>query len=248
MFLNSYFLTGAVFCLGLIIGSFLTMASWRLPRKMPWTGRSKCVCGQDIKNIFLVPVLGWVLQQGRAACCGNKIPIRYPLIELTTGLIYAFIACRYGFTVEALLLLIFSAILILMIIIDLEHQLLLDSLNIALAANALLWIVAQNGNVMLNGLAGLFLAAVAYATALGVEKFMKKEALGGGDIKFMFVAGLWLGWALIPWFFILSGIAGIIFGVLWKSFLKQAVFPFGPALCTALFILVTGRDWFLMLL
>ena len=239
----------AAITLGGIIGSFLTMASYRLPMGESWNGRSRCKnCQQTIKARHLIPIASWLLARGKSGCCGQRISGRYPAIEILTIISFLIIFFTNGLIINAAFLILLACLLILIVVIDFENQIILDSLNIALAISGLAYAFWHGDTVLYNLLAGIVLGSIAYLSAIFMDKWLGRESLGGGDIKFLAAAGIWTGLSVLPWLLILGGMIGIILGLIWQKIKKSAVFPFGPALCAALFILVIWRDWFAALL
>ena len=93
---------GAVFggVFGAVIGSYLTCVTWRIPRRMSILGRSICpACGQELQARWNVPIFGWLVLRGRARCCGARIPVRYPLIELAAAIVGAIVGAAAGIIV-----------------------------------------------------------------------------------------------------------------------------------------------------
>jgi leader peptidase (prepilin peptidase)/N-methyltransferase len=239
---------GAVF-LGLILGSFATALSYRVPRGISIAAvkRSRCpACRKSLGVPDLVPLLSWVFLKGRCRHCGARIGWRYPLIELATlALCLAFYAV-YGLTAETFLIFALAPVLVSILDIDLHHKIIPDSLNMAilltgvglLFVNALLagspldFILSKGvnaaGGSLLYGLGSLLLRQGAMAV-------MRREPMGIGDVKFYAAAGFWLGLnaEAAALFMIVSGFSGMIAALLWKKRTGEAEAPFGPALVIA---------------
>ena len=138
-----------------------------------------------------------------------------------------------------------------MLIIDLEHMILPDQLQIIVFIFGLIFIYFQiEGGLSLGNTLELYGAALAssaaffllaFALAKGGQFFLKREALGMGDVKFFAVAGLWLGLLALPAFLCLAGLAGVLLGAGWRFVVKQELFPFGPALILTFFLLILLR-------
>jgi prepilin signal peptidase PulO-like enzyme (type II secretory pathway) len=131
-----------------------------------------------------------------------------------------------------------------MLVIDLEHMILPDQLQIILYALGLLFVWFEKGT--LHGVGGALISSLVYsglafALAMGGRFFLKRDALGMGDVKFFAVAGLWLGLAALPVFMLVGGVLGVILGLIWKHYVKQDAFPFGPALIASFFLLILLR-------
>lgn len=222
-----FFILFAVF--GLLIGSFLNVCIYRLPRNQSvLTPPSHCpICSSRLKPQDLFPVFSWLWLHGRCRYCHARISFRYLFVELLTAGFYAWSFLAFGLTVMLLKSLIFASFLIIIIFIDMEFQLILDKVLLFLAGAGFiinLW-AGQIGmwEMIITGLsAGGFFLLIAIVTRGG---------MGGGDIKFAAVVGLWLGAALTVTAlfiaFILGGIGGIMVLVLKLKGRKDYI-PFGP--------------------
>ena len=186
---------GAIlFALGAVFGSAVTALSWRLPRNQSWVhGRSRCPsCGHTLGPLELVPLLSWLTARGRCRSCGSRVPARYPLIELSCALWAVLAWQRLGLVPELAPVLLWGWIMVALVVIDADFQLLPDALTfpgtlIAVAAaligpgprHALLGIAVGSGY--------LWFFAWAWRT------FLKREGMGGGDIKLAAMFGALLG-------------------------------------------------------
>ncbi len=123
---------GAAAALGLVVGSFLNVVVHRLPRgeSIAFPGSRCPACGRPIRPWENVPVASWLLLRGRCAGCGGAISLRYPLVEATTGLLFAAIAWRYGLAPESLLWMAFGAGLFAAALIDLDHRIIPDAISL----------------------------------------------------------------------------------------------------------------------
>ena len=183
-----------LFALGAVFGSAVTALSWRLPRGESWArGRSRCpACGHRLGPLELVPLLSWLAARGRCRRCRSRISVRYPIIELACA-VWAVLAWqRLGLVPELAPVLLWGWMMVALVVIDVDFQLLPDALTlpgtlVALAAAllgpgsrfALLGIVVGSGY--------LWLFAWAWKT------FLKREGMGGGDIKLAAMFGALLG-------------------------------------------------------
>lgn len=235
--------------LGLVVGSFLSALTWRLPRGGSVArGRSACVhCGRTLSVRDLVPVLSWLAARGRCRACGGAIPARYPLIEATTAVLFMAIAVRAASVEQAVALAGLAAVLVALAVIDLEHGLLPDVLTLAAVPPALAvrWLGAAAGGggsgadvlaaaVIGGGVAGL----AAWGLKAAFQAATGRDGLGWGDVKFLAVAGLLLRPWEWPLFLLLAGGLGVGMGLAWRAAGRGAEFPFGPALIAALLALL----------
>lgn len=236
-----FYVTAAI--LGLLFGSFASLAAYRLPRGEPVvTGRSRCPhCGQELGVADLVPVLSYIRARGKCRYCAAPVSPRYPLIEIATAILFVLALAAAGPGLPAIVLGLLAVGLVIITAIDLEHQIIPDQASLALGAlgvayHALLdnrmdgWISAGAG-----ALAGF---TIAWALRIVFQRLKGREALGFGDVKFFAVAGLWTGISGLADFMMISGLAGILFAVGWRWRGGDAVFPFGPALAVGLYAVV----------
>jgi leader peptidase (prepilin peptidase)/N-methyltransferase len=197
------------FVFGTIVGSFLNVCIYRIPEERSVVSPgSACSCGQAIVWYDNIPILSWILLRGRARCCGGYFSVRYPLIELLTGVL--FFLCWLFFTPwVALAGMVFCSILVCATFIDLDHMIIPDRFTIggAVVGVVLAFLVPglhgfDSGIALLDsmrsGLAaiiGLLVgSAVVLWIALLAEIVLKKEAMGFGDVKFLGAIGAFTGW------------------------------------------------------
>jgi leader peptidase (prepilin peptidase)/N-methyltransferase len=217
---------------GLLVGSFLNVVAYRLPRGESLVHpRSRCPgCGTPIAPYDNVPVLSWLLLRGRCRRCGTPISPRYPLVELATGVLYALVVLVADAPVDVALGLLLVTALVPITLIDLERRLIPNRITLpaaiaAVAAGVLLDIDVVPEQLIAGAAAGGFflIAALAYPRGMGM-----------GDVKLAGVLGLYLGRGVAPALFI-ALIAGVLVGALViarkgaREGRKTAV-PFGPFL------------------
>ena len=247
---------GSVFIFGLIIGSFLNVCIYRLPRKesVAWPSSHCPLCGSAISALYNIPILSYILLKGRCRSCKSPISIRYPLVELLTGALFSLVVSRYHLSPYALISLAFTAILIVGSIIDIEHRIIpniLNYLGTILAGVGLIFsylpITPVEGAVGFLAGGGFF-----YLAAVASPYLFKKEGMGGGDIKLIAFLGLYLGWKKVFLTIFLGSLIGAVTGIgliALKVTEKKDLIPFGPYLSVAGFIsLMWGNeiiDWYL---
>ena len=199
---------------GLVIGSFLNVVIHRLPREMSLLRpRSHCPgCGALVRWYDNVPLLSYLALRGRCRACRTPISPRYPLVELASAGLLVAVAARFGLTVAGLAAALFVLLLLTLALIDLEHRLLLDVLTLpGIAAGLLLaplggsLVVPLGGAVLhssgpaLSALASSLLGAaigalVPYVVIVGYRLIRGAEGMGLGDVKFLAMIGVFLGW------------------------------------------------------
>jgi leader peptidase (prepilin peptidase)/N-methyltransferase len=228
---------------GMLIGSFLNVVVYRLPRGESLSRpRSRCPgCGAPIAPYDNIPVLSWVMLRGHCRRCGEPISIRYPLVELTTGVLYALVVVAKDDAVDIALGLLLVTALVPITLIDLELRLIPNRITLpaavaALLAGVLLDISFVPEQLIAGAAAGGFflLAALAYPRGMGM-----------GDVKLAGMLGLYLGRAVAPAIF-----AGLMAGVVVGAAViarkgaregRKTAVPFGPFLALgAIFGLFAG--------
>lgn len=218
--------------------------------------RSFCPnCKTTISAINNIPLLSYCLQRGRCKHCKHPISIRYPIVELVSCLVALFAAWSLGFNLTLVYALVFCWILICLFFIDLEHQLLPDSLTLSL-----LWLgLLANTQSLFTFLSDAVISCViAY---LSLWLFMKlfyllrgKIGMGNGDFKLFAAFGAWFGWTQLPLILMIASFSGAVVGSLYlwiKQQKKDTPISFGPFLCVAgFFSLFWGKtfmNWYLSL-
>jgi leader peptidase (prepilin peptidase)/N-methyltransferase len=237
--------------LGLILGSFTTAISYRVPLGVSWGAkRSSCpVCHTNLGVFDLIPVLSWCLGGGKCRYCKTKISIRYPLIELVSLILCLSVYVAYGLNIQSMFVISAVPFLFALFLIDIKHLILPNQLVAVLfliGAVRLVYFWSLNGFMVDDGLevlvhyvfAVLVFSFVSWGAGFVTGKILKKESLGFGDVKFFGVSGLWLGMDYLPVFMIISGGLAVFIALIWRYKMKSELFPFGPALISAFFILL----------
>lgn len=222
---------GFAFVLGCVIGSFLNVLVFRIPRNLDFVrGRSFCpACGRQLAAKDLVPLLSWVFLKGRCRYCGARISPRYPLVELAGGLLALLSVWRFGWSAGGATAFCVCAVLLTVALIDWDTHEIPDGLLIALGicAAASLW--TMPGLTFVERCVGL----VCVSLPMALINLIKPTSFGWGDVLLMGAAGFLLGWknTLLAMFFAL--ILGGGYGVyLLAGRIKSGKdhFAFGPAL------------------
>lgn len=254
--------------LGLLVGSFLNVVVHRLPIMMEraWrqeaqdllaeaadvempTGatspynlsvpRSACPhCGHLIRWYENIPVLSYLLLQGRCRQCKARISARYPLIELLTAVLSLGVALTLPPSLGTLAWLVFFWALIALAFIDLDTQLLPDQITLpllwlGLLVSLLSWHDTALNDAVIGAMAGYLSLWLVYH---GFRLLTGKEGMGYGDFKLFAVFGAWFGWQALPLIILLSSVVGAVIGLLMMLLLgrdRQIPIAFGPYLCAA---------------
>jgi leader peptidase (prepilin peptidase)/N-methyltransferase len=218
------------------------------------TPRSACpTCKAPIKAWQNIPVVSWLLLRGRCAACKTPISIRYPLVELTTGLLSAWVAWHFGFGAPAACALVVTWALIALTGIDIDHQLLPDGITLPLMWAGLL------AAVVVGSVAGAPIPVSARQAIIGAASgylslwlvfhtyrlITGKIGMGHGDFKLFAALGAWLGWKLLPLIILLSATTGAVLGILLivlRGRDRSVPLPFGPYLAVAGWIAMMYGD------
>lgn len=245
--------------LGLIFGSFATVAAHRIPRREQFvSGRSRCPhCGAQIGALENIPVVSYLLLRGRCRHCGARISKRYPIIEAAIGLLFALSAAKFGLSVEAVVYAAFFWVLVVLTVIDLDHKLLPNRVVIpTFVAGWAGLVVAALADSAPSRLGGAGLGALIFGGFLFLLAFIYPAGMGMGDVKLAFVLGSFVGYlgapglVLLAMFlsFFIGGVSGVAVMAVQRGGRKTMI-PFGPFLAagTVLTILVGQRmlDWYL---
>lgn len=237
------------FGLGLLWGSFANVVIHRWPRGESFImGRSRCPsCHKVISWWWNIPVLSYLFLRGRCAFCEMRISVRYPIVELITGLLFAGVFLKFGwswFTLEAL---VFCFGLVTVSFIDLDHMLLPDVFTLSGVVLGLVGAGLNPERSFYSSLLGVLVGGgLLWAVAVLYFYIRKQDGLGGGDIKLLAWIGAILGLSAIPVVILFASLWGSFFGLSLALFrregLKTAI-PFGPYLALgAQFYLFFGEQ------
>jgi leader peptidase (prepilin peptidase) / N-methyltransferase len=256
---------------GLMIGSFLNVVIHRVPQMMqresdnyvaeesgkplPHTNRYDLVmprsacphCGHQITTLENVPVFSYLVLGGKCSACKAPISLRYPIVELMTGLLSFLLAWRFGTGLAGLATLAFAYLLIAMTFIDADTQLLPDDLTFPLLWLGLLVNLNSTFVPLQEAVIG---AAAGYLVLWSIYWLFKlatgKEGMGYGDFKLLAALGAWLGWKMLPVIVLLSSLVGAVVGIsmiLLAKHGRDKPIPFGPYLAAAGFLaLLYGKQ------
>jgi leader peptidase (prepilin peptidase)/N-methyltransferase len=229
------FLLLFIIIMGLLIGSFLNVVIYRLPREesIVWPGSHCSTCGHSLQSLDLIPVLSYLFLRGQCRYCGDKISTRYPLVEILTALLFAIIYLRFGWSVWTLAGCLLTAILISTALIDLDTGFIPDVITYP---GMLIGIIISYYTLgFLPSLYGMLALSGTYLIIL----LLSRGGLGGGDVKLAGVIGAFTGIEGAFLTFIISSLLGGLWAVILlatqKAGLKTAI-RFGPFLAVAAYI------------
>ena len=256
---NLAFLVSCSLALGLLLGSFLNVVISRLPLMLEKEWRSECqqlldidssaeqetfnlvtprsrcpACKHKISSFENIPLISYLVQRGKCNYCGTSISIQYPLIELITGVLTAYIAFTFGFSWQTLMAMILICSLIALAAIDFKTTLLPDNITLPL-----LWlgIISNYFNLFCSLEDSVLGAVFGYLSLWSVFQIFKlitgKEGMGYGDFKLLALLGAWLGWQYLVAIILISSVVGSVIGIFLiatKILGRDVPTPFGPYL------------------
>ena len=205
--------------------------------------RSACPhCGKEITALQNIPVVSYLMLKGRCSGCKAPISARYPIVEFATAALSAVVAWRFGFTIFTMGALVLTWMLVAMTCIDIDHQVLPDSLTLPLMWLGLLFslFAMPDAPLPVRTENSVIVAAAGYLSLWLVYQLFKlatgKEGMGYGDFKLLAALGAWLGWKMLPLVILLSAVTGAVVGILMivlRGRDRQIPIPFGPYLAAA---------------
>ncbi|EAR59530.1 prepilin peptidase [Neptuniibacter caesariensis] len=257
--------SACAFILALCVGSFLNVVIHRLPIMMEkeWEAMKEPDKDQETYNLSVpastcpkckhrirwyenVPVLSYAWLKGKCSSCGIHIPFRYPFVELLTAFSVAYVVHIFGANTAGLSLALLTFALICLVFIDIDHQLLPDSITLPL-----LWLglLVNSFNIFTSLESAVYGAIAGYLSLWSVYWAFKlltgKEGMGYGDFKLLAALGAWAGLSQLPLIILLSSLVGAIFGIamiVTKKNESQQPIPFGPYLAIAGWIAILWGD------
>jgi leader peptidase (prepilin peptidase) / N-methyltransferase len=237
--------------LGLLIGSFLNVVIYRLPKMMEleWAHdmaaqaaeakgesipdpepfnlvrpRSRCgSCGHQITALENIPVISWLLQRGKCTACGSKISARYPLVELSSALLSGLAIWKFGLNAMGFGAMILSLVLLTLALIDFDTQLLPDSLTLPLLWLGLLFNLSTTFVPISTAVIGAMAGYLSLWSVYWTFKLVTgKEGMGYGDFKLLAALGAWFGWQALPGIILLSAVVGAVLGIALMTLTKRS--------------------------
>jgi leader peptidase (prepilin peptidase) / N-methyltransferase len=209
------YLTLLVAAFGMAVGSFLNVCIYRVPQRLSIVSpRSRCTsCGRSLSWFDNVPVVSYLVLGGRCRSCGAPISPVYPIVELATAAVFVAMYWAYGPTLMLLVRLLFACAMVVLFVIDLQHQILpnritLPGIVVGLALSGVV------GPGWAQSLIGITIGGgVLFAIAEVYYRVRHEEGLGMGDVKMLAMIGAFLGWKLVLVTLVLSSIVGSVVGV-----------------------------------
>lgn len=250
--------------LGLMVGSFLNVVVFRLPKMMKQSWREECCellsipddetenpgtfnlafpashclsCGHNIKPWENIPVISYLFLGGKCSGCGQGISLRYPFVELLTGLMSVIVIMHFGFSKEGFFGLGLTWSLIALSLIDYDEKLLPDAITLPLLWLGIVANLFGSYVPLENAIIGAMAGYLSLWSVFWLFKLVTgKEGMGYGDFKLLAALGAWMGWQVLPLIIVLSSFVGAILGIVAITLLKRDrnnTIPFGPYLAIA---------------
>lgn len=255
---SSLFFVSFISIIGLLLGSFLNVVIYRLPEMLKREWQQQCAelrgeqikalpvynlaipgsgcpqCGHKISILENIPIVSYLFLRGQCSGCHTRIPFSYPLVEALTAILSGLAAWHFGFGGLLFAVLVFVWAMIVLTFIDLNTQLLPDSIT-----QPLLWtgLIVNLNNGFTDVHSAVVGAVAGYLTLWSVYWLFRlltgKEGMGYGDFKLLAAIGAWLGWQLLPLVILFSSVVGAVVGtvlILSAGHSKNMTLPFGPYL------------------
>lgn len=271
---------GIAALLGAIMGSFMNCLAWRMAHgESALRGRSHCpACGHALGPLDLVPVFSWVFLGGKCRYCKEKVSVRYVLVEIAMAVVFALLLWEYGLSIQAIAYWALACILCGAALVDIDTYTIPNGFIIA---GLVVWVASVWFMVVPTqgfGLGSLFAASLGFgylapladgllgAFVIGggilvfsllFDKVTGRTSLGGGDVKLLFVVGLYLGLCGSLFNLLIACLLGLVFAVVWQFFrkdqpeegegenFKTKAIPFGPAIAAATIVTLLVGSLFL---
>lgn len=238
--MNILFFESFSFIFGAIVGSFLNVVILRLPdpeASVVFPGSHCPQCKTPLHWYENIPIISFLFLRGCCRSCQSKISMQYPLVEMAMALLSLFLMQRFFISVAFFIYFVFAAALLVIIVIDLYHQIIPDRISlpgIVLGLGASFFIPGLSWQDSLLGI--LLGGGIFYALALGYYLVTKRQGMGGGDIKLLAMIGAFQGWQAVPFVIFCSSLLGTIVGLgamVQQKKGGQTRIPYGPFLAVA---------------
>ncbi len=229
------------FILGTVLGSFYNVVGFRLPIKEEIViKRSHCPkCKHELRWYELIPIISYIIQGGKCRKCKGKISIFYPFVELCSGVLFSVSFYSFGFSHQLIIACTLVSILMIILVSDLNFMIIPDSVLVVASIIIIITLLFATGikDTLIAIGSGLLSFGVMYAIMKLGNLAFKRESLGGGDVKLMFISGLTLHPLLALFSIFLSSILALPTSILLLHTNKEHVLPFGPFIALAILIL-----------
>jgi len=253
------------FIFGSITGSFLNVCIHRMPlgESVVWPGSRCPKCNRRIPAYDNIPFLSYLILGGKCRFCKQKIPLRYPIVELLTAIMFVLLFNRYRLTYEFFFYMVLLCGLIVATFVDIQHRIIPDEISIggiiigfilSTIKGLSLAPLAFNSKAMFNSLSGIIIGAgIIYLTSFLFDliyfKLLKRppiqgetESMGVGDVKLLAMIGAFLGWQKALLTFFIAPFFGLVIGIINLLVKKDHTLPYGPFLSLAAILSIFWAD------
>lgn len=231
-----------IFIIGTIFGSFYNVVGYRLPKGQSIIyPASHCPnCNHKLTFIELIPIISYIIQHGKCRNCKQKISPFYPIFEALTGILFVMAYLSFGFTFKLIIALTFISMMIIITVSDYNYLIISDEVLIVFGLILLVEIICING--LTAGINSLINGSLAFITMFLLKKFgdfiFKKESMGGGDIKLMFIFGMVLTYPIAVLSIFMGSLIGLPIALIIMHKKSDHVIPFGPFLAAGATLLL----------
>ena len=202
-----------IFLMGLIIGSYVNVCICRIPAKKSLKQFSNCTnCHHKLDFVELIPIIGYFINDRKCKHCGKRLSIKNPIVTLITAFVFLFLFNHFGISISFFKYAVLACLLITVSFIEMEIQEIPDELIIVCLIAGLLFNVYHMKIDMVSGIIGFILGGSIFLCIATITQ----GAFGGGNIKYMAVLGLYMGWKLIIVIALLSFILGAVVSIILK--------------------------------
>lgn len=236
------------FIFGAVMGSFFHVVATRMSRDESIVfPASHCDrCNHKLKWYENIPIISYILLKGKCSSCHSKIPISYLIVEIVAGLLFSVCFHVFSLSFDLVIALIFISSLIIVIVSDIEYMIILDEVlmfsSLVIVVLDILVLGIEEAAYHIYG--GVLAFVTMYALKIIGDKLFRKESLGGGDIKLLFLFGLVLGYAMSICTIFLATFIAFPIALLLLFSNRENIIPFGPFLSmAAILILISGINF-----
>ena len=237
-----YFTFLSFFMIGAILGSFYYVVAYRIPKgESIVIPPSHCPnCNHRLGPFELIPIFSYLFQLGKCKNCACRISLFYPIFEIVCGLLFGFSYLSYGFSYDLIIVLTFISMVLIVILSDIYYMIISDGvlLFFSICIFFEMFFIYDFSYALMHLFSGLVSFFIMYGLKLFGDFLFKKDSMGGGDIKLLFVFGLMFGWPMSIVTIFLSAIIGLPISLIMIGKNSDHVIPFGPYLGIAAILIV----------
>ena len=237
-----FYLFLSFFVMGAIFGSFYYVVAYRIPKgeSIVYPPSHCPKCNHRLGPLELIPIFSYLFQLGKCKKCKSKISIFYPLYEIVCGLLFGFSYLSYGLSLELIITITFISMIMIIVLSDIYYMIISDEVLIFFSICLIVEIIFINGfnYALCHIMYGIISFVIMYLLKLFGDFLFKRESMGGGDIKLLFIFGLMFGWQMSVVSIFIASIIGLPISLIIMKKNNDHVLPFGPYLGIASIIIV----------